>query len=76
MSALMRFCLVLLCLLGPLIALLALMPLAIRAQQGAVRYSLRQERAVEAERSANLRFEISDLKTAGADGAGHLGGGD
>ncbi len=76
MSPLMRFCLALLCLLGPLIALLALMPLAIRAQQGAVRDSVRQERAVEAERSANLRFEISDLKTAGADGAGHLGGGD
>ena len=75
MSSLMRFCLVLLCLLGPLIALLALLPLAIRAQQGTVRDSVTQERTLEAERSANLRFEISDLKTAGADGAGRVGGG-
>jgi hypothetical protein len=76
MSSLMRFCLVLLCLLGPLIALLALLPLAICAQQRAVRNSAQAERVGEASRTANSKVEISDSRTAGSEGVGRVGGGD
>jgi hypothetical protein len=76
MSSLMRFCLVLLCLLGPLIALLALLPLAISAKQRAVRNSAQEERVVEAGRTANSKVEISDSQTSGAQGGGRVDGGD
>ena len=67
MTSPMRFCLALLCLLGPLVALLALLPLTIRAQQGSVRDSAKLERTEETGKSDNLRFEISDLRAVRAD---------